>query len=193
MDDRSITTAKGSGQSGSAMFFVAAFVLPLLAFLISLALDITVYFTDQSKTQIVLDEAALYSYHFLPYQQEARSAAESYLHRFGGISEGLVVDVGRDAIALTVRRNNSFSFAQLLSGLLGHDIDLALPLSVQSVVRGRPVDAFIAVDTSRYLSPDVYLGVVVFAVGVFLVVFYGLRLDVAGPTVGLDVADRVFP
>lgn len=158
MDQRLTKIRKGSGQSGSAMFFVAAFVLPLLAFLISLALDITVYFADQRKTQIVLDEAALYSYHFLPYPAEARSAAENYLKRFGGIAEGLVIDVGRDAIALTVRRNNSFTFAQLFSALLGHDIKLNLPLAVQSIVRGRPVDAFIAVDTSRYLSPDVHFG-----------------------------------
>lgn len=147
-----------SRQQGSSLFFFAIFVLPLLAFLISLGLDIALYLADQHKTQIVIDEAARYGYHFLPYQEEARAAVNSYLQRFTSTRSGLSVEIGRDSISVKARRSNTFTFAQLLSRLVGEEIDVALPFAVSSVVRGTPIDAFIAVDSSSYLAPDVRFG-----------------------------------
>lgn len=147
-----------SRQHGSSFFFFAVFVLPLLAFLISLGLDVSFYLADQHKTQVIIDEAARYGYHFLPYQQEAQTAVNNYLRRFPSTRSGVTVEVGRDSIAIRVRRSTTFTFAQMLGHLVGEKIDVALPFGVNSVVRSTPIDAIIAVDSSRYLAPDVRFG-----------------------------------
>ncbi|MCB0337331.1 MAG: hypothetical protein KDD62_13535, partial [Bdellovibrionales bacterium] len=142
-----------ASEQGSFLVFVAAVILPTMFFLFSLVGDLSRYYLENQAVQHALDEAALFGYRFLPDTAAAEVAVRSYLARELPQYAGTVgVDAAPDVLTLTVQNQVLFSFARFFSA------DLGIPFSAVSRVKGTPLDAFVIVDTSAYLSPDIRTG-----------------------------------
>ncbi|MCI5064107.1 hypothetical protein MRY87_00125 [bacterium] len=140
-------------ERGSALLFIAAIVLPFCFFLLSLTLDMALYFQEQKQAQALLDKAGIRVQRFLPYVDEARTAFESVVSESTLLKSGATSfdyrpeSSASDVITLTYTRPFVPSFANLIGS------DVQIPLSVRSLVRVSPFDLQIYLDTSSYLAP----------------------------------------
>lgn len=163
--DRGSPHARGlrsgwASQSGAMAIFLVVFALPVLFFLYSISVDVSVYFHQLQKIQKIVDDAALYSYRFLPYKEAANSAACAFVGQYdlgdGALAcgEQIEVSIPSDAssISVTARTTSQLTFASYFG------VEAALPLEAFAVARGTPYDVFIAMDTSSYLAPPVLTG-----------------------------------
>ncbi|RIL12648.1 MAG: hypothetical protein DCC75_00055 [Proteobacteria bacterium] len=140
-------SGNGKFEQGAMTLFYAAVVLPLMFFLFILSVDLGTYYSEQTRIQKILDDAALYSQKFLPYQARAAAAARSFLARFelGGAPQ---VAVSAEGVSLAFSAQKPLSFARYF------DAQAGLEMSAVSRVRSTPFDVYIAMDASGYLAPD---------------------------------------
>lgn len=137
-------------ERGTTMLLTAAIVVPLLFFLFSLSLDSTRYMVENQKSQKTLDEIALAAYRFLPFEAEAKAAAQSYLSHYPALAAGTQVSVDADAISLMYAGMSPLTFPRFFGFTAG------LPISAVSRVRGTPLDSFIVLDVSDYVAPSLF-------------------------------------
>lgn len=144
------TLANAAGNDrGSIVLLIAGLVLPLLFLLFSVSLDASRYFTETQKSQKLLDEAAIYSYRFLPFRAEAQAAAEAFLGRYSGMLPHTSIVVNGDSVSLLYSRASILSFPRFFG------IEAAVPVTAYARVRGSPFDSIIMLDTSTYLGPAI--------------------------------------
>lgn len=139
------------GCRGSVAFFVAAILLPMIFFLFSISMDVSAYFTESEDAQKIVDDAALYSYRFLPSREDASRAARMFLEQRAAESgidpAGAVVNASSDKISVLLNSASRITFARWFG------IEAGIPYSVYAESRSTPLDIFIAMDTSAYLAP----------------------------------------
>ncbi len=142
-------------QKGSLTMFIAFVILPILFFLFTLSLDLSMYYTSAQRAQKVVDDAVLYAHRFLPSQTSAEQAANLYIQQntpnFDLQKSSATVTAGNDFIEVNFQNSITLTFASLLG--IG-DGNLALPYSVTALARSTPLDIFMAIDTSSYLAPN---------------------------------------
>ena len=148
-----IIVGRVRSERGSMSLFVAAVLLPLLFFFFTITLDLERFFRTSGDIQHALDEAALYSYRFLPNESLASTMASLYLQQNSGVSGSVTVSVASDSLRLAYHGASKLSFGGLLASVAGGTKDVGIPLSLVSEVRGSPIDAYILMDTSSYLAP----------------------------------------
>jgi len=140
-------------MQGSVTLFILAIVLPLLFFGLSLSVDLGKYYRESQAIQTALDDAARHAYRFLPYVQQARTAAFSYLSRINGLAEKTMIAVDSDTITLRYGGAATLSLADYFG------VKVAVPVTAYVQVRGAPVDAMIVMDGGAHLAPPVAGGV----------------------------------
>ncbi len=134
-------------RCGSFTVLMAALVLPLMFFLFSLSLDLSMYHSESQKAQKAADDAALFAYRFLPFAIEAENAARAYLERFEGFSQKAQVTADNHSLSISVKSSVSLHFANLFG------VDLQIPLEAFSSVWSSPIDSLLLLDSSSYSSP----------------------------------------
>lgn len=140
------------GQRGASAVFFAVVVLPLLFFVLTLALDLSLFFTSMQRAQALADESAMYAYRFMPDSAAARSAGEGYASRFAGARglkfEQVSVSVDDDLLSVSLNGTSPLNAARWFG------FDTGLPLQALSSARTVPLDVFITVDVSARLAPN---------------------------------------
>lgn len=139
-------------QSGSAIVFLAAILLPLLFFLFGITIDVARYYSETRTVQNVLDEASLFGNRYLPFSQAAESAVTSYLHSYREVAPFTAVEVDNRSITLRYVRPFELFFPQIFG------INLEIPVSAFARSNTSPLDVLIAMDTSSYLGPTLPTG-----------------------------------
>ena len=134
-----------ASQRGSTAFFVSAVVLPLVFFVFTLGLDLNKYFFERDRLQKAIDQAAFYSYRFLPFQKAAATAARSQLASAGLEAK---ISTSRDGIRIELNTLSQLVFAKYFA------IDAGIPIFVSASARGPVLDVFLALDVSSYMAPD---------------------------------------
>ena len=139
-------------QKGSLTLFVGFIVLPILFFLFTISLDVSVLMTGRQRTQKAADEAVSYAYKFLPDITATRAAANLYVSQnrelFGAGSADIEVD--SDSVSLIYNSSSPLTFAKLAGA---QDL-VAIPYNVEASARSTPLDVMIVMDTSSYLAPE---------------------------------------
>jgi hypothetical protein len=145
-------------ENGSLTIFIAFIILPIIFFLLTLSMDLSVYYTRSERAQKIVDEAVLYAHRFLPEQEQARNVANLYLQQnlesLGPMAADPVIDLTSDSVSILYHGSSGLTFA----GLFSKDSPLSLPYNVFSSSRSTPLDIYLAVDTSSYLAPDLFNG-----------------------------------
>lgn len=134
-------------RRGSFTILIAALVLPLMFFLFSLSVDLSMYHSESQKAQKAADDAALYAYRFLPFAAQAASAAESYLQRYEQLSKGAQVVTDNQSVSIKVRSEVALHFASLFG------VDLQIPVEAYASVWSSPLDALVLLDSSAHSAP----------------------------------------
>ncbi|MCO6430833.1 MAG: hypothetical protein J5J00_08225 [Deltaproteobacteria bacterium] len=152
----SSTQARAFGMAGASTMFFAVIVLPMLFLILTLALDLSLFFTIGQKSQTLADEAAMYAFRFMPDVDRARSAGESYaLHT--AKQRSIPIDSvqtlnSSDQLSILMNGRAPMHFARWFG------FDGGLPVQARASVRGQPQDVFVAVDVSSRLAPDAITG-----------------------------------
>ena len=142
-------------EKGAMMLFVAAVILPLLFLFFAFTLDIEKYFRDKARAQHAIDEAGLYAFRLLPDVERARQGAQLYLNvNASAIAPYTKIQAAAEGLSLSVEAGSRVSFASFFGGREGSADVLNLPVQVYSRVQGAPLDAFVAMDASAYLAPE---------------------------------------
>lgn len=141
-----------TSQKGSIAILVAAIILPTLFFIYTFSVDLGLYFAETRHLQDTIDAAALTAYRHLPNQGGAENAANSYITARLGEGYSVETSAQDDQIRIGITKLMPLTFARYFGS------DLALPVNAFAVAHGTPFEAFIAVDLSSYLSPDVLTG-----------------------------------
>lgn len=134
------------GERGAMTLFLTFCIVPILFLLGTLALDLRSYALESGARQRILDEAVLEGVRALPRSERAIEVARAYLHRFGLGDEVEVRATSRSVSALHEGRM-SLSFPRLVG------LETVVPFTLYARARSRPVDAVIALDLGRDLSP----------------------------------------
>lgn len=141
---------KRRDQNGSILVLVTGFVLPLLFLLMSATIDVQAYLNRVEELQSIADDAALVGARYLPDREAAKLMVGSFLeNRAQGASYSIVTTP--DLVTLTVSRSFSPFFADIFGVILNSQI--VMPYNAESKARAAPLDVYIAVDRSEYLSP----------------------------------------
>lgn len=134
---------------GSVALFVAAIVLPLLFFAMSLSLDLGKYYRESQDIQKTIDEAAQNAYQFLPYTTAAQAAAESYMAKIAKFSGSTTISVDPDSVTLQYSGISSLNVASYFG------VNVDIPVTAYTKIRGSPVDALVLMDNGAHLAPAV--------------------------------------
>lgn len=134
-------------EYGAVTIFFSAVILPLLLFTFSLSMDISAYLKASGDYQQAIDDAALYSFKFLPFEHEARVAAERFL-RQSGIGDSATVSVDSSGVSISLVTQVDIFLASYFG------IDAGIPVSLFSRAKGTPFDVFVALDASGYTAPN---------------------------------------
>ncbi|MBN8549312.1 MAG: hypothetical protein J0M12_08370 [Deltaproteobacteria bacterium] len=134
-------------EGGTTVLMAATVVLPIIFFLFSVSLDATRYMAENQQSQKVLDEIAAYAYRFLPFESQARNAAQSYLARYSRLAENTTVTVDSDTVSLLYQGLSPLSFPRFFG------FEAGIPISAYSKARGTPFDALIVLDSGSSVGP----------------------------------------
>lgn len=137
-------------QAGLASVMLVAFILPIFYALFTFTSDVGNYYTYRRNAQRAIDGAVVFGEKYLPYTDAAQSAIESYLGAYPFIQDGiLTVEATPQGVSIVFEHDFQPTFPRLL-GLT----DAAIPVYIESESFSAPLDAYIVLDTSAYLSPD---------------------------------------
>lgn len=142
---------KRDSQHGAMLVFVAGFILPLIFVLMSVALDVQAYTNKLEEMQSIADNAVLFGARFLPDTQAAQTMIASFVTSRDANAH-YSVSSAADIVSLTVSDSFSPFFGTFFDKAL--NITTAIPYSATAEARAAPLDVFIGIDRSGYLSPD---------------------------------------
>ncbi len=140
-------------ERGITALFVAFLILPLFYLLFVFSSDVGNYYYVRRNNQRILDSAVLFGEKYLPYAEAAHSAVESYL-KSQSVDEGSQIRVTATADGVTAEYLTHMPLT--FAGLLG--VEQQIPIYVKSSSFSTPLDVFLFVDTSSYMSPDLFNG-----------------------------------
>ena len=146
-----------NGETGSAMMFMVAFVLPLCVFSAAISLDLMKYSLDRKAAQTAVDEAAMAAYRHLPYVSDASLAARSYVtaHYRNLDIEKLSINGSGQSIEVLYSGATSLFFGRLFN-LLSHGPSVpSVSFAVSAEARATPFDSLILMDASAALAPGI--------------------------------------
>ena len=151
-------------EEGSISLYIAAIVLPLTFFLLSLSVDVGAYVTETQAIQKIADETSLYASRFLPAVSKAKSAVKKYLndHKISVINLGdensesrnADVMISADSVQIDISSNVPMSFANIFMKILGEGSNSArIATSARSLARATPLDILVSMDIGSYMAP----------------------------------------
>ena len=144
---------KHQQQRGAVALFIAGFVLPLLFMLWSASVDFQNYGETRAELQSILDDAVLAGSRYIP-DTSAKIVTESFILQ--RVSNAVVsTSVQNDILTAQLRKDFIPSFGSFFESVIG--TPLRIPLVIEAHARNRPLDVFVAIDRSGYLSPDLTL------------------------------------
>ncbi|MCB0310539.1 MAG: hypothetical protein KDD42_04860 [Bdellovibrionales bacterium] len=150
---RSTSPDRSPCRERGSLILLLAGLLPLISFTLCLIVDLFNLYQMRQHEKEVLSAAVLLGAKQLPYQDSARSAAETYVRQFSQLlrdqpDSELSIDIDADAITATLRSDFPLRLASIIFS------ESVLPLELFSSARVNSKDVVFFLDTSNYMAPS---------------------------------------